>query len=100
MQRLVDIRDAIAAIQSYVLGKDFAAFQSERMLHDAVERNIGIISEALRHIPEDLKANHPQISWREVATIGNVLRHANDAIVDEEIWDTVNADLPALLAAV
>jgi uncharacterized protein with HEPN domain len=50
--------------------------------------------------PEDLKARHPSISWRLVADLGNVLRHAYDQVVDERIWQIVSQDLGPLKAAV
>lgn len=41
----------------------------------AIERGIEIISEASRKLPPDFKATHPEIPWREIAGIGNILRH-------------------------
>jgi uncharacterized protein with HEPN domain len=67
---------------------------------DVVERNLERISEASRHIPEDLKARHPSIGWRLIADLGNVLRHAYDQIEDERIWQIVSQDLAPLKAAV
>lgn len=50
------------------------------MLRDAIERNIERISEASRRLPDDLKAGYPSIPWRDIAGIGNVLRHGYDAV--------------------
>jgi uncharacterized protein with HEPN domain len=85
--RLEDIVEAIAAIGAYTSGKSFDDYVAERMLRDAVERNIERISEASRHIPRNLKAKHPEIPWRKVAGSGSILRHAF-------------RDLPPLKAAV
>jgi len=46
------------------------------MLRLAVERLLETISEALRHIPVDMKAKEPKINWRRLADLGNWLRHA------------------------
>jgi uncharacterized protein with HEPN domain len=51
-----------------------------------VERRVGIISEASRHLTEDLKARHPEIPWQKVAGIGNVLRHNYESIAAPIIW--------------
>jgi uncharacterized protein with HEPN domain len=51
-------------------------------------------------MPEALKLEHPHIDWRGVADIGNVLRHAYDQVVDQEIWETVTQDLGSLRRAV
>jgi len=82
--RLEDILEAIAVIGTYTSGKTEDHYAAERMLRDAVERNVERISEASRHIPRSLKAPHPQIPWRKVAGIGNILRHAYP-IVDDSL---------------
>ena len=99
VSRLEDILEAIAVIGEYTTGKTFAEYAALRMLRDAVERNIERISEASRHIPEILKDRHPEIDWRKVAGIGNILRHAYPIVDDGVIWEVVIRDLPALQAA-
>ena len=69
-------------------------------MHDAVERNLERLAEAARHISDELKAEHPEIPWRSVVGLGNVLRHAYDGVDDRTIWDTVVAGLPPLRAAI
>ena len=98
--RLEDILHAIGAIETYVAGKSFADYQAERLVRDAVERNIERISEATRHLPDDMKAKHPNIPWSQIAAIGNVLRHAYQVVDDRTIWDTVKRDVPPFKAAV
>jgi uncharacterized protein with HEPN domain len=44
----------------------------------AMERYLERLSEASRHVPQELKEKHPEVDWRGVADIGNVLRHAYD----------------------
>jgi uncharacterized protein with HEPN domain len=84
--RLEHARDVIDEIEA------FGDYLREAMLR----RGIEIISEASRHIPAALKARHPDIPWREIAGIGNVLRHGYEAIDDREIWRVVSRDLPPL----
>ncbi len=90
----------MTAIERYTSGCSEADFLSDPMLIDAVERNIERISEATRHIPEDLRASYPQIPWRAIAGIGNVLRHDYPQVRPKEIWETVVGDLPILKAAI
>lgn len=99
-QRLQDILDAIARIESFTLDADFERYKRDDLLHGAVERNIEIISEASRHIPDHLKALAPGIPWRQIADIGNVLRHAYDGIDDRAIWNTARTQLKPLRRAV
>jgi uncharacterized protein with HEPN domain len=98
--RLDDILAAIREIETFVAGKAFDDYMADAMLRRAVERDVEIISEASRYIPEGLKARHPTIPWRKVAGVGNVLRHGYKLIDDHETWDIVTHDLAPLKATV
>ena len=97
---LDDILDAISGIERAVADKTFPDFESDWLLRRGIERAIEIISEASRRIPPALKDTRPEIPWRDVATIGNILRHEYHSIAAPIIWDVVQNDLPALRAAV
>ena len=73
--RLDDIHDAIAEIQALLHGTSFEQFVAVWHLRRATDRGLEIISEASRSVPDDLKALAPHIPWREIAGIGNLLRH-------------------------
>ncbi|KRQ11665.1 hypothetical protein AOQ71_17400 [Bradyrhizobium manausense] len=65
-----------------------------------VTRCLEIISEASRRLPEELKARHPAIAWRQMAAAGNVYRHNYEDVAARLVWETVQQDLPSLRAAV
>ena len=69
-------------------------------MRDAVERGIEVISEASRHLPEELKAQYSGVPWRSVAGIGNIIRHGCDVVNDQALWNTIEQSLPPLRAAV
>ena len=73
--RLTDIVEAIELIRSEMAGVTLQAFEPDKRKRWLVERGIEIISEASRHLSNELKARHPEIPWPKVAGIGNVLRH-------------------------
>lgn len=98
--RLAHMLDAIDAILAHTQGKSFDDYMEQRILRDAVERNIERLSEASRHIPDGAKQRLPGIPWRDVAGIGNVLRHDYPTVDDLAIWNVVVNDLPQLRAAV
>ena len=101
VDRLRHILDEIALVRSFVAGRDAAAGHGrDPMRRRALERSLEIISEASRHIPTELRAAHPHIPWRNVADIGNVLRHGYDQIADARIWAAVQDDLGPLEQAV
>jgi uncharacterized protein with HEPN domain len=58
-----------------LLASGFAQYAGSWQIRRAVERGIEITSEASRHLPDELKAQYPQIYWKEIAAIGNLLRH-------------------------
>jgi uncharacterized protein with HEPN domain len=57
---------------------------------------VEIISEASRHLTNEMKTRHPSIPWQKVASIGNVLRHDYEDIAAPIMWKLAQADLPAL----
>lgn len=73
--RLVHIHDAIRAIERYTRRIEGDAFLTDSLKIEAVERNLERISEVTGHIPDHVKASHPPIPWRDIAGIGNILRH-------------------------
>ena len=94
--RLRDIIEAISYIQSDMAGVTLDALASDRQKRWQVERGIEIISEASRHLPQDMKARHPEIPWRKVAGIGNVLRHEYARVAVDALWRVICDDLQAL----
>ena len=99
-ERLDHILDAIAQIETATAGMSKGAFEANRFVRLGVERCIEIISEAVRHLPDDWKSRHTQISWRQVADIGNRIRHAYHAVDSEIIWAIVEVDLVDLKMAI
>ena len=100
LERLEHVLEAISRVERYMATTSRDQFVSDPLLIDAVERNIERISEASRHIPEDMKARFRHIPWKNIAGIDNVLRHDYPRISPREIWDTFENDLPRLKAAV
>jgi uncharacterized protein with HEPN domain len=91
--------EAVGRIRTYVADIDFEGYAASPLVRDGVERNLERLSEASRHLPDDWKARRPEIPWREIAGIGNILRHAYDRIDDRVVWNVVSLHLDALEAA-
>ena len=94
--RLADIIEAIERINVILADVSLDAFENDWQRQWLVERGVEIISEASRHLPDDLKSRNPEIPWQKVAGIGNVLRHNYESIAAPVLWKLVQADLPAL----
>jgi uncharacterized protein with HEPN domain len=76
----------------------FDQFAGERVIQLAAERAIGIISEASRRIPDDLKGNAPEVPWPKIAGIGNVLRHDYREVAPRAVWNIANEFAPLEVA--
>jgi len=101
--RLQDIRDNIAVVDGATAGRDLGSFVNDPVLRLAVERAIEIISEAVRHIPEDFRRHYPTMPWRNIIAIGNKLRHEYQRIDPDIIWEIARkhlADLRPVIEAI
>ena len=94
--RLTDIVEAIAHIRGETEGVTLEAFEADWRKRWLVERGVEIISEASRHLSDELKGRHPEIPWPKVAAIGNVLRHEYERIAPDVLWRLTRDDLPPL----
>lgn len=94
--RLADIIDAIEHIRSETAGVTLDAFEADWRKRWLVERGVEIVSEASRHLTDELKVRHPEIPWPKVAGIGNVLRHEYERIAPDVLWSVARDDLPPL----
>ncbi len=100
LSRLEDSRDAIAEAENFTTGMSFEDYLANALVRRGVERCIEIVSEASRHIPAKRKAGHPEVPWRNIAGIGNVLRHGYRLVDHAIIWAVVRDDLPGLRVVV
>lgn len=98
--RLRHIREAITNIRALLAGKTIQSLESESVARAAFERYLEIISEASRHIPQEMKEKFPLIPWADIAAIGNHLRHAYDGVDVRILWNVYAYELDALEAAV
>ncbi|HKM61197.1 MAG TPA: HepT-like ribonuclease domain-containing protein [Acidisphaera sp.] len=97
---LNDIRHHVATAEEFVAGIGYETFQGDTLRLYAVIRCLEIISEASRRLPDELKARHPSIAWRDMAAAGNIYRHEYEDVAAREVWDTVTLHLPPLRDAV
>lgn len=99
--RLRDILTSIDRIDKIVsaAGSLAEAVAAEAILRDALERRLLIISEAAVKLGPDIEKRAPEIDWRGVRGIGNVLRHGYDQVDADTLALVVMRELPALRAA-
>ena len=93
---LADMLEAIEKIERYTHGLNREDLWQDDLVADAVVRNIEVIGEAARHVPEALRAAHPEIDWRRVVGLRNVVVHEYFAIDMDVVWVVVEKHLPQL----
>ncbi|MFN0242768.1 MAG: DUF86 domain-containing protein, partial [Planctomycetota bacterium] len=93
---LEDILAAIVAIHEYTLDMELSDFVDDRKTVDAVVRNLEVIGEAARKIPEEVKSATPSIEWRKLAGLRNMLAHEYFRVDETIVWDVVLTKLPPL----
>jgi uncharacterized protein with HEPN domain len=97
---LAEILEAIEGIETHTAGKSLADFQRDWLLRLAVQRALEIISEASRHLPDELLSHAPDVPWKKIRGIGNVLRHDYHRIADDVIWVVVVENMGPLKTAI
>lgn len=97
---LIDIQHHISLAGNFAAGTTYETFKDDLLRLYAVTRCLEIISEASRRLPEELKARHPAIEWREMAAAGNIYRHEYEDVAARRVWDTLTHHLAPLAAVI
>ncbi len=95
-----EIFRAALRLQHYVAGVSYLDFEKDQQKQDSVYYRLLVLSEAARRLTAEDHQLCPGPSWRNIRDLGNVLRHADDAIDLQTVWDILHHDLPPLKEAV
>ncbi len=97
---LQDILDSVDAILEYTDQISFEEFQKDRKTKDAVVRNIAVIGEAAKRIPDAIKTENPQIEWQRIIRSRHIVVHDYAGIDYEIVWRIIQVHLPPLKQAI
>jgi uncharacterized protein with HEPN domain len=97
---LRDLLDAIEKVQSFIKGLEFEDFKKDDKAKFAVIRGLEIIGEATKHISEEVRIKHPEVPWKDMAGMRDVLIHDYFGIDEETVWITVKEKIPQLKPAI
>jgi len=93
---LEDILEATRKITVYTGGLSKAAFLEDEKTIDAVVRNLEVIGEAVKNLPEHLRTQHSTVEWKKIAGLRDILIHEYFGLDAEIVWDIVQHKVPAL----
>src|SRR5262249_3228362 len=97
---LADIATACEKVTRFTAGMDRDAFfGDDRTFHDVIHCLL-IIGEAVKHIPDEVRQQMPDIEWRKVAGMRDFLAHDYFAINNDIVWDVIETKVPELLRAI
>ena len=93
---LEDILTAIDKIQSYTQNISFEKFSEDEKTLDAVVRNLEILGEAIKNVPEEIRKKYPDIEWKKISGLRDILIHEYFGVDKDIIWDVIQHKLPLL----
>lgn len=93
LDSLIDAADAIREFIGPLTREDFFR---QRMVRDAVLRNLEVLGEAAGRVSEQLQGAHPEVEWKKAAGMRNHLAHGYLTLNFNLIWDTVKRDVPRI----
>ena len=94
------ILNAAVTIQGYIAGMDEVGFGADTRTQDAVVKNLIVIGEAAGRVSEGFRAAHPDLPWRQMTGMPNILVHHYFGVNFTHVWETATGDLPSLAATV
>ena len=97
---LAYILESIGHAEDHLAGITQDEYLKDVRIQDAVLRRLEIIGEAVKNLPSDLFSSHPEIPWKQIAGMRDILIHEYFGVDLLETWETVMKDLPPLRNAV
>jgi uncharacterized protein with HEPN domain len=91
---LTDILDSIIKIEQYLVSISETEFFANQEKQDAVIRRLEIIGEAVKKLPMQLRDENPEIPWKQIAGMRDVIIHEYFEVSLETVWRTLKNDLP------
>lgn len=96
-QRIQDIIQSVSEIQRSTIDMTFTEFQADDTIRKSVLYDLMIIGEAAINVPYEIKSRYPNIPWRLMGDMRNVIAHEYFQVKLDKVWETIQNDIPLLL---
>jgi len=90
---LQDIQESISHIQHFLDGVSEEEFYKNVEKQDAVLRRLEIIGEAVKHLPDEIRDNHPDVPWRQISGMRDIIIHEYFGVTLEMVWIVATEDI-------
>lgn len=97
---LAQIAGFIAEAREYARDQTLATLLADQLRLRAFERVLECMGEAVKRLPQELRARYPQVPWAKVAGMRDHLSHAYDDIEHVTLWDALHLHVPILEATI
>jgi uncharacterized protein with HEPN domain len=97
---LLDIWQAAQTIVMFSQGPDRKSLGESQEKQSAILYQIIVIGEAVKRLSPEFRRQHPEVPWKDIAGMRDVIAHQYDRVVLDDLWSVVVADVPELLAMI
>ena len=91
-----DIQQSCAKVMRYTAGLSIGQFTQDDLIYDAVMRNLEIIGEAAKNVPDEIRQQYAFVEWRKISGFRDIVAHQYFSVTDSIVWDIVQNKIPEL----